>query len=321
MESIPAVVDALERAPAVVVPLVREVPAAVLRRRPRSGKWSVHEHACHLAVVHGLFFQRLEHMLVHPAPVITPYDPGTQDPDDSLLRLDLDESLESFARDRERLVARIRDLAPSDWRKSADHAEYSHYSVFIMFRHLALHDFFHAYRIEELLLNREWTTERLEGAQAGSPRQEVVMNRKDTGSSAAPDEAGRAGPHGIVGVHGVRYQVKDVARAVTFYTERLGFKLEHQQPPAFASVSLGAFTLLLSGPGASGSRPIPGGKRQEPGGWNRVVLRVSDLPARIEALKKAGVTFRNQMEVGPGGRQVQVEDPEGNPIELFEPAR
>ena len=125
----------------------------------------------------------------------------------------------------------------------------------------------------------------------------------------------------VVAVHGVRYQVKDVARAVSFYTERLGFDLERQQLPAFASVTLGGFTLLLSGPGASGSRPMPGGKPQEPGGWNRVVLRVIDLPARIEALKAAGVKFRNEMETGPGGRQVQAEDPDGNPIELFEPAR
>ena len=122
-------------------------------------------------------------------------------------------------------------------------------------------------------------------------------------------------------VHGVRYQVNDVARAVSFYTEQLGFKLEHQQLPAFASLSLGTFMLLLSGPGASGSRPMPDGKPQQPGGWNRVVLRVTDLPAQIEALKNVGVSLRNQMEVGPGGRQVQVEDPDGNPIELFEPAR
>jgi glyoxylase I family protein len=147
------------------------------------------------------------------------------------------------------------------------------------------------------------------------------MNRKEARSSALADETDRARPLGIIGVHGVRYQVKDVARAVTFYTEHLGFKLEHQQPPAFASVSLGAFMLLLSGPGASGSRPIPGRKPQEPGGWNRVVLRVTDLPAQIEALKKVGVSVRGQMEVGPGGRQVQVEDPDGNPVELFEPAR
>ena len=128
-------------------------------------------------------------------------------------------------------------------------------------------------------------------------------------------------PAGAFSVHGVRYQVADVARAVAFYTQRLGFKLEHQQLPAFASVSLGDFTLLLSGPGASGSRPMPGGESQKPGGYNRVVLRVPDLPAQIDTLKDAGVRFRNQMEVGPGGRQIQVEDPDGNPIELFEPTR
>src|SRR5215510_2792711 len=159
MESVSAVIDALERAPTVVVPLVREVPAAVLKRRPKPGKWSAHEHACHLAVVHGLFFQRLDEILASPEPVITPYDPGSQDPDDALLRLDLDESLDSYARERVRLVKRLRELSPADWRRTADHAEYSHYSVLIMFRHLALHDFFHAYRIEELLLNREWVAE------------------------------------------------------------------------------------------------------------------------------------------------------------------
>jgi glyoxylase I family protein len=128
-------------------------------------------------------------------------------------------------------------------------------------------------------------------------------------------------PVATFSLHGVRYQVTDVARAAAFYTDHLGFRLEHQQLPAFASVLLGDFRLLLSGPGASGSRPIPGGESQQPGGWNRVVLRVADLPARIDALKNAPVTFRNQMEVGPVGRQIQIEDPDGNPIELFEPAR
>jgi glyoxylase I family protein len=123
----------------------------------------------------------------------------------------------------------------------------------------------------------------------------------------------------VKAVHGVRYQVRDVARAVTFYT-RLGFTLQHQQLPAFANVSLGHTDVLLSGPGASGSRPMPDGRPQAPGGWNRIVLRVADLPACIDALKRAGVTFRNEMEVGPGGRQVQIEDPDGNPVELFEPA-
>lgn len=154
-----AVIDALERAPQVVVPLVREVPRSLLKRRPKSGKWSAHEHACHLAVVHHLFFERLDHMLTHPAPVITPYDPGTQDPDDALLRLDLEPSLDSFVRERAQLVQRLRALSPPDWRRTAEHGEYSHYSVFIMFRHLALHDLFHAYRIEELLLNRDWAAE------------------------------------------------------------------------------------------------------------------------------------------------------------------
>jgi len=124
----------------------------------------------------------------------------------------------------------------------------------------------------------------------------------------------------IKAVHGVRYQVRDVARAVAFYTHDLGFTLKHQQLPAFANVSLGDADILLSGPGASGSRPMPNGDHQTPGGWNRVVLRVVDLPACIAVLNQAGVPFRNEMEVGPGGRQIQIEDPDGNPLELFEPA-
>jgi glyoxylase I family protein len=125
----------------------------------------------------------------------------------------------------------------------------------------------------------------------------------------------------VLAFHGVRYQVKDVSRSVEFYVKQLGFELEMQQLPAFANVSIGDLKILLSGPGSSGARPLPDGRHQEPGGWNRVVLRVADLPARIEALKKAGLRFRNDMEVGPGGRQIQLEDPDGNPIELFEPGQ
>src|SRR6185436_20344157 len=124
----------------------------------------------------------------------------------------------------------------------------------------------------------------------------------------------------IIGLWGVRYQVKDVARSVAFYTEQLGFKLDMQHLPAFGQVSVGNLKLILSGPGASGSRPMPDGRAQEPGGWNRVLLQVKDLPAVIQKLKAAGLRFRNEMESGPGGSQIQLEDPDGNPIELFEPA-
>ena len=124
----------------------------------------------------------------------------------------------------------------------------------------------------------------------------------------------------VLGFWGVRYQVKDVARSIAFYTQQLGLELDQQRLPAFAQVSVGGLKLILSGPGASGSRPMPGGGHQEPGGWNRVILQVADLPERIAELKQAGVHFRNDMEVGPGGKQIQLEDPDGNPIELFEPA-
>jgi glyoxylase I family protein len=160
-------------------------------------------------------------------------------------------------------------------------------------------------------------------------RREQARSRVQLGESmnrtrTQPEEARETAQEGnafILSFHGVRYQVKDVSRSVEFYTKQLGFKLDHQQLPAFASVSIENLTMLLSGPGASGSRPMPDGRQQEPGGWNRVVLQVADLPARIDALKKAGLRFRNDMEVGPGGRQIQLLDPDGNAIELFEPAR
>jgi glyoxylase I family protein len=124
----------------------------------------------------------------------------------------------------------------------------------------------------------------------------------------------------IEALWGVRYQVKDVQRSRDFYQQQLGFNLDHEKLPAFAQVSTSGLKLFLSGPGASGSRKLPDGREQEPGGWNRVVLRVDDLAAQIAAMKKAGIHLRNEMEVGPGGKQIQIEDPDGNPIELFEPA-
>ena len=124
----------------------------------------------------------------------------------------------------------------------------------------------------------------------------------------------------IVGFWGVRYQVKEVQRAITFYMQTLGFNLDRQSLPAFGQVSLGALKLILSGPGASGSRRMPDARQQEPGGWNRVLLQVQDLSACIAELRRASLRFRNEMEVGPGGKQIQIEDPDGNPM-LFEPAR
>jgi glyoxylase I family protein len=121
----------------------------------------------------------------------------------------------------------------------------------------------------------------------------------------------------------VRYQVKDVEKSVEFYTKHLGFKVDERYPagPPFAAVSNGNLTLWLSGPKSSGARAMPDGRKQEPGGWNRIVLEVDDLPTQVEAMKKAGLRFRNEIEKGPGGKQIQLEDPDGNPVELFEPAR
>jgi glyoxylase I family protein len=119
---------------------------------------------------------------------------------------------------------------------------------------------------------------------------------------------------------GVRYQVRDVARSVAFYKDQLGFHLDHAALPAFAMVSIGDLKVALSGPEASGSRPMPDGRQQKPGGWNRIMLRVTNLTEQVKALKSAGLQFRNKVEVGPGGKQIQLEDPDGNPIELFEPA-
>lgn len=156
MNSPEAVIAALENAPALIVPLVREVPAEVLKRRPAPGRWSAHEHACHLADVHALFFSRLEQFLDEERPRITPFDPTTAQPDGALLDVDLDDALERFTSDRQRLVARLKELPPKIWERTAEHGEYARYSVLIMFRHLALHDCLHAYRVEELLLKKDW---------------------------------------------------------------------------------------------------------------------------------------------------------------------
>jgi glyoxylase I family protein len=151
--------------------------------------------------------------------------------------------------------------------------------------------------------------------------EDTLMAREKEQSRSGIATAQHVGPGFDLDFHGVRYQATDVAGTIDFYTRHLGFKLEHAQLPDFAAVSLGALKILLSGPGASGSRPMPSGQHQAPGGWNRVVLRVKDLNACIAELKQAGIVFRNEMETGPAGKQIQIEDPDGNPIELFEPAQ
>ena len=117
----------------------------------------------------------------------------------------------------------------------------------------------------------------------------------------------------------VRYQVADIERALTFYTRHLGFQPSERYGDVFASVRKDNLRLILSGPGSSGSRPMPDGTRQEPGGWNRILIYVDALAATVEALRAAGVRLRNDVEAGPGGKQILIDDPDGNPIELHEP--
>jgi catechol 2,3-dioxygenase-like lactoylglutathione lyase family enzyme len=119
----------------------------------------------------------------------------------------------------------------------------------------------------------------------------------------------------------VRYQVTDVEQSIRFYTERLEFQPGERAGSAFASVRRGNLRLILGGPGSSGARPLPDGRRQEPGGWNRILIYVDELAPVIERLRAAGVRFLNDVEAGPGGKQILITDPDGNPIELHEPPR
>ena len=117
----------------------------------------------------------------------------------------------------------------------------------------------------------------------------------------------------------VRYMIDDVAAAIAFYTTHLGFSLEMDAAPAFASVSRDGVQLLLSGKTSSGRRPMPDGREPVPGGWNRIQLVVQDLTSEVERLRNAGLPFRNDIVKGPGGSQILLDDPSGNPVELFEP--
>ena len=118
----------------------------------------------------------------------------------------------------------------------------------------------------------------------------------------------------------VRYMVDDVDAAIAFYTTHFGFTLRSNAAPAFADVVRGNLRLLLSGPASSAGRPMPDGRTPAPGGWNRIHLIVEDLAGEVERLRSAGLSFRNDIVKGPGGQQILLDDPSGNPIELFQPA-
>ena len=118
----------------------------------------------------------------------------------------------------------------------------------------------------------------------------------------------------------VRYMVDDVESAIDFYTRHLGFSLRYSAVPAFADVVRGQLRLLLAGPESSAGRPMPDGRKPGPGGWNRIHLIVDDIAAEVDRLRAAGLSFRNDIVTGPGGRQILLDDPSGNPIELFQPA-
>jgi len=151
------VLDQLERGPRLVLSVICEVPDHLLKRRPSAGVWSAHEHAVHVPAVHPVMMRRLVQILTEPNPVITPYEPSRDEPNDALLKIDLDEAMERLARERGQIIERLKQLTLDEWSKTAEHGEYSHYSVFIMFRHLALHDAHHAYKIEERLLRKDWS--------------------------------------------------------------------------------------------------------------------------------------------------------------------
>jgi hypothetical protein len=156
MSDTATLISALETAPGVIIPLIREVPPQILKRRPSPTKWSAHEHACHLSQSDDAFRARLDLILSTPNPIIETIENSPEDEAGAMLDIDLDESLERYVRERTSLVERLKTLSPEEWKKTAEHEAFDHYSVWIMFRHLLNHEMLHAYRIEELLLKNDW---------------------------------------------------------------------------------------------------------------------------------------------------------------------
>ena len=155
-ENTATLISALATSPGVIIPLIREVPPQILKRRPSPAKWSAYEHAIHLSQSDVSFRARLDLILSTPEPFIKSIENSAEDEAGAMLHIDLDESLDRYVRERAALVERLKQLAPDEWQKAAVHEAFDHYSVFIMFRHLLNHEMLHAYRIEELLLNKDW---------------------------------------------------------------------------------------------------------------------------------------------------------------------
>jgi hypothetical protein len=153
---IQSVINQLALGPALVRQLIYEMPPELRKRRPAAGMWSAHEHAAHLPAIHPLIHRRLNLMLTEPDPYIKSYEPSRDEPDGALLKLDLDVEMDRFERDRAALIDLLRTLTPNQWAITAGHEEYNCYGVFVMFRHVALHDSHHVYKIEDRLLRKEW---------------------------------------------------------------------------------------------------------------------------------------------------------------------
>ncbi len=156
MSDTTALISALENAPSVIIPLIREVPQAILKRLPSPDKWSPYENAIHLSQSDVAFRARLDLILSTPEPIIKTIENSAEDEAGAMLEVDLDESLERYIRERASLVTRLKQLTPDEWQKPAVHEAFDHYSVFIMFRHLYVHEMHHAYLIEQLMLKNDW---------------------------------------------------------------------------------------------------------------------------------------------------------------------
>jgi uncharacterized damage-inducible protein DinB len=153
------IIAQLTRGPSLLAGLLDSVPAGDLKRRPRPGKWSAHEHACHVAVMEPMWLTRVALILAQDNPTIISYEPAEDDPD-RLLKMDLAAAMSAFARERAGLVARLEPLPPAAWERPAVHTAHTRYSLFLMCRHIAMHDAFHGYRIEEFALGSHWPNER-----------------------------------------------------------------------------------------------------------------------------------------------------------------